>query len=91
MLGIDDIDVFYSAAEFGQIAIWQGKSINVIFDKTYAEAYGMASNNPVLRAPAASFVGIMRNQAVLVDSTNYLVQSYKPDGRGEIIIELVKA
>ena len=91
MLGEDDIDVFYNTEEFGQVAVWQGQNIGVIFDKTYAEQYGMASNNPVLRAPAASFVGIARNQPVLVDATNYLVQGYKPDGRGEIITELVKA
>lgn len=91
MLGEDDIDAFYSINEFAQVAVWQGQSINVIFDKLYAEQLGMASNNPMIRASAAKFSGIARNQPVLVDATNYLVQAYKPDGRGEIMIELVKA
>lgn len=91
MLGVDDIALFYDRDAFGQVAIWETNIIDVIFDKTYAEQFGMASNNPVLRAPAASFVGIARSQPIFVDSTNYLVQGFKPDGRGEIIIELVKA
>lgn len=87
----DDSDVFFNASEFAQPAIWQGQTINVIFDKNYTEQFGIANNNPTIRAPEASFVGIAREQVILVDGRSYKVQSYEPDGRGLILIQLVIA
>jgi hypothetical protein len=90
MFDDESMAAFYDPDAFGQVAVWDSKNINVLFDKTYAEQFGMASNNPVLRALESSFIGVARGQAIFVNNTNYQVQGFKPDGRGEIIIELVK-
>jgi hypothetical protein len=90
MFDDESMAAFYDPAAFGQVAVWQGQNINVLFDKNYAEQYGMASNNPVLRALESSFIGVVRGQVIFVNNTNYQVQGIKPDGRGEIMIELVK-
>lgn len=85
----ENLGAFFN--EFAVAAIWQGNSVPVIFDKAYAEQYGMAGNNPIITAPESSFTGIARNQTILVNSTNYTVQSYEPDGTGLILIQLQKA
>jgi hypothetical protein len=86
-----DHAVFFNEDHFAQPAVWQDQTINVIFDKNYTEQFGIANNNPVMRAPEASFAGIAREQAVVVNGTNYKVQSFEPDGRGLILIQLVLA
>jgi hypothetical protein len=83
-----DDAVFFNAAHFATPAVWQGNTIDVIFDKNYNEQFGIGNNNPIIRAPAASFSGIARDQTVLVNSTTYKVQSFEPDGRGLLLIQL---
>lgn len=85
----ENLDAFFN--EFAIAAIWQGNSVKVIFDKAYAEQFGLAGNNPVINAPESAFVGIARSQAIVVNSTNYTVQSFEPDGTGLILIQLQKA
>lgn len=85
----EDLSAFFN--EFAVAAVWQSKTVQVIFDKAYAEQFGMAGNNPIINAPESDFAGIARNQTVLVNSTNYTVQSHEPDGTGLILIQLQKA
>ena len=85
----EDLSAFFN--EFAVPAVWQGNTVQVIFDKAYAEQFGMAGNNPVINAPESAFVGIARGQALVVNSTNYTVQSFEPDGTGLILIQLQKA
>lgn len=83
-----DDAVFFNAAHFAIPAVWQGQVVDVLFDKAYSEQFGMANNNPVMRAPEASFAGIARGQAVVVNGSDYKVQSFEPDGRGLMLIQL---
>lgn len=87
----EDLSLFFSANEHAVDAVWQSRTVQVIFIKPYTEQIGMASSNPMARAPQAVFAGVAKGQNILIDSVNYKIQSFEPDGTGLIVLQLAKA
>lgn len=87
----EDMADFFNGDEFAVTAVWSAKNVNVIFDHEYTEQFGAAGNSPFITASAAYFVGIAKGQTIQLDSTNYTVKTFEPDGTGLLRIELLKA
>ena len=80
MAFVEDADPFF--ADFG-VAVTRNGSGSVIglFDKAYAEAFGMiAGNDPIFRCPTS--IGMARGDTLLIGSTTYTVTEIQPDGTG---------
>jgi hypothetical protein len=88
----EDMGDFFDDNEFSVVALWKGTtSVNVIFDNEYTEQFGAAGSNPFITAPAESFNGIAKGQTLLLESKNYTIKTFEPDGTGILRIELLKA
>ena len=80
MAFVEDADPFF--ADFG-VAVTRNGSGSVIglFDKAYAEAYGMiAGNDPVFRC--LSSIGMARGDTLLIAGVTYTVVNIEADGTG---------
>ncbi|HAJ72434.1 MAG TPA: hypothetical protein DCO68_10190 [Methylophilaceae bacterium] len=86
----EDISLFFNANEHAEWAVWQSKNINVIFEKPYAQALGVASVNPFAKAVEADLTGIEKGQNILIRSTNYTIVDIQPNGTGILLLELKK-
>lgn len=87
----EDMAEFFDGNEFAVTAVWSAKNVNVIFDHEYTEQFGAAGNSPIITAAAADFAGVAKGQAIQIESTNYKIKTYEPDGTGLMRIELLKA
>ena len=68
--------------DFGIAATRNGTtSVTGLFDKAYAEAFGMiAGNDPVFRCLTS--VGMARGDTLSISGTTYTVMEIQPDGTG---------
>lgn len=65
-------------------------TVSGIFDKAYAEAFGMiAGNDPVFRC--LSSVGMARGDTLVISGTTYTVTEIQPDGTGIDLCKLEAA
>ena len=77
--------------DFAVTATRNGTSSVVgVFDKTYAEAFGMiGGNDPVFRCLTS--VGMARGNTLLIDGVTYTVTHIEPDGTGIDLCRLESA
>lgn len=73
------------------VATWQGRCANVVFDRRYVNALGVASSNPVIRALDDSFPGVMVGDTIHVAGEDFTVASIEPDGAGVMLLHLERA
>ncbi len=65
-------------------------TVSGLFDKAYAEAFGMiAGNDPVFRC--LSSVGMARGDTLVISGTTYTVTEIQPDGTGIDLCKLEAA
>jgi len=92
MAMVEDLDAFFSTAEFAITALYNGSiSVSVIYDHEYTEQFGAAGTNPFITAKAVDFAGAAKGQAVVLDSTSYTIKTIERDGTGLVRMELTKA
>jgi hypothetical protein len=77
--------------DFGVAVTRNGSaSVTGLFDKAYAEAFGLiAGNDPVFRC--LSSVGMARGDTLLISGTTYTVTEIQPDGTGIDLCKLEAA
>lgn len=88
-----------NAAVFARLsnvaAVVNGVGMDAIFDNGSQDGEvalaGMAGTQPVLRVPTASLSPDPVGQAVVVNSTNYVVAAHQPDGTGLSVLLLERA
>jgi hypothetical protein len=77
--------------DFGEIAKWQNRQVNVIFDNEYSQNLEMAGKNPVVTVKEADMPGVKRGQSLVINGKTYVIQSPpQPDGQGLMRLELEK-
>lgn len=73
------------------VATWQGRSANVVFDRRYINAIGVASSNPVIHALDDAFEGVIVGDLIHVAGEDFTVASIEPDGAGVLLLHLERA
>jgi hypothetical protein len=95
MAMIEDLSVFFNAAEFADSATLAGVAVAAIFDKAYTSAgvgaYGMAGTAPALTLATASVPADPVGLAAVVGGVSYTVAAHEPDGTGVSVLLLETA
>lgn len=82
----NDLDVFF--ADFGQDAVYSGdgKTVQVIFDRSYMQltpqGIAVESTDPMALVKTADVPGIDHTKTLTIDGTVWKVREVKPDGTG---------
>lgn len=86
----EDLADFFDTEELAVEATFNSNTIDVIFDQAYVEGLDVSGNSPVIRGVESDFLGIAQGAAITVNSTNYTVDDFQPDGTGliQIILKL---
>lgn len=93
----EDLTAFYQVDEFAQAATVDGTALLGLFDRPGVDAAlgyaGATSTRPTLRvieaqAPAAPWVG---RAVVVAGEGSFTVAEARPNGNGELILELESA
>lgn len=86
----ENLSVFFNTAEFAVEAVWSESAtpVNVIFDKTYLEAFGISGNDPVAIAKESDFPNVLEGQTLVINSITYSIVTPEPDGTGVLILQL---
>lgn len=88
---VEDLSVFFSADEFATTATIGTEAVAGIFDRAYADPFGIASTMPTLTLPAARAAATVQGDAITIDGTAYRVRSVEPDGTGLTRLGLERA
>lgn len=88
----EDLSVFFDQDDHAVAAVLDGTAISVIFENQYVEAFdGIATRQPVITAPSASFSAADTTSRLTVAGSTYRVRSVQPDGTGisRVLLELL--
>lgn len=69
-------------------ALLDGNSVDVIFDRNYLNADGMASTSPAALADSALVAAATQASLLVVAGNTYRVRSIEPDGTGSTLLRL---
>lgn len=89
----EDINAFFSLAEFAQVATIGGADVRVIFEAASADQFGgvVDSTQPICWAPTTSVAHVVQGTSVLLGSTSYTVERVTHDGTGVSRIVMYQA
>lgn len=80
---VEDMAVFFNAAEFASNATLDGVAVVGILDQPYAQVLdGIATTEPMFTLPTASAATAAQGQLLEVNNTTYRVRSVQGDGTG---------
>lgn len=89
-----DLDAMFSADDFASNAIWNGKTIQIIFDNEYvAQLTGevpVASASPRATCRTADVEDAVQGDRLKVGTVTYNVIGVEPDGTGVTVLVLSK-
>ncbi len=82
----EDFSVFTKEDEFGSVATIAGTNVNGILDKEYIETtingVPVAGEYPIFGCAESDLPTYSYGTDIVVDSTNYKIRNWKPDGTG---------
>lgn len=92
-LAADDIAAFFDPDMPGYaLATVGGTEVAALFSAAYADALGIASSGPALRAQTSTLPAVAQGTAVVVDGTSYTVAAVKPNGTtGVTLLDLLES
>ena len=83
----EDTSVFF--VDFGEACAVNGVACVGIFDKAYAEQFGIVSGNvPILRIKDGALGSAVEGSTVVICSTTYSITGIEPDGTGMTVLRL---
>lgn len=89
----EDINAFFNAAEFAQVATIGGADVRVIFENASADPFGSVvdATQPICWAPTASVASVVQGSSILLGGTTYTVERVTHDGTGVSRIVMYQA
>lgn len=86
----EDLDVFFSPADFAVAATLQGVAVNGIFDEDYVEPLGnlVEGRAPVFTCAAAAAPAAAQGQTLVIGARTFKVRGVEPDGTGLVLLRL---
>jgi hypothetical protein len=87
---VEDLSAFF--VDHAASATWEAATIRGIFDRTYAEAFGIiGGNSPRFICAASDVAGAATGDEITIAETVYTIAEIQPDGTGlvQLILEAV--
>lgn len=66
-------------------------ALRVLFDRSYYDALGVASNQPRARVRDTDFSGVAAGQTLAIAGVTYTIVGLEPDGQGTTVLRLEAA